>query len=184
MRVGCCYICVRSWLLPSLTVLSLWLLEWSGMSLSREWCECECLALRLSASAAVSVLPLRVNLPGKTTQWLQFSYKGINKAGLFDFVPMMVACQPPRSRARRSSPRPEKLPNEKVLRVGETSRWSSWSRKGIPIRRCRFFPVWWKGMEPFLSRSSRRFLNWKVQNFPTLEFNLHALALACWHVSV
>lgn len=35
------------------------------MSLSREWCECECLALRLSASAAVSVLPLRVNLPGK-----------------------------------------------------------------------------------------------------------------------
>lgn len=35
------------------------------MSLSREWWECECLALRLSASAAVSVLPRRVNLPGK-----------------------------------------------------------------------------------------------------------------------
>lgn len=51
--------------LPSLTVLSLWLLEWSGMSLSREWWECECLALRLSASAAVSVLPRRVNLPVK-----------------------------------------------------------------------------------------------------------------------
>lgn len=51
--------------LPSLTVLSLWLLEWSGMSRSREWWECECLALRLSASAAVSVLPLRVNLPDK-----------------------------------------------------------------------------------------------------------------------
>lgn len=73
----------------------------------------------------------------------------------------MVACQPLRSKARRSSPRPEKLPKEKVLRVGETSRWSSWSRKGTPILRWRFFPVWWKGMEPFLSRSSRRFLNYR-----------------------
>lgn len=94
-------------------------------------------------------------------------------------VPMKVACQPPRSRARRSSPRPEKLPKEKVLRVGETSSWSSWSRNGIPIRRCRFFPVWWKGMEPFLSRSSRRFLNWKVQNFPRLDFDLQPATSAC-----
>lgn len=56
--------------LPSLTTLSLWLLEWSGMSRRREWWEWECLALRLSASAAVSVLPLRVNFPGnrKSTQ--------------------------------------------------------------------------------------------------------------------
>lgn len=43
------------------------------MSLSREWCECECLALRLSASAAVSVLPLRVNLPGKQCHGLNSS---------------------------------------------------------------------------------------------------------------
>lgn len=77
------------------------------------------------------------------------------------FIPMMVEGQPPRSSVRRSSPSPEKLPNEKVLRVGETSRWSSCIRKGTPIRRCRFFPVWWNGIEPFLSRSSLRFFNWK-----------------------
>lgn len=62
---------MRWQLLPSLTVLSLWLLEWSGMSLSREWCEWECLAFRLSASAAVSVLPRRVNLPRKFDELAQ-----------------------------------------------------------------------------------------------------------------
>lgn len=75
--------------------------------------------------------------------------------------PNMVVGQPPLSMPRRSSPIPEKLPKEKVLRVGETSKWSSWSRKGTPMRRCRFFPAWWNGIDPLRSRSlsSFRLLN-------------------------
>lgn len=37
-------------------------------------------------------------------------------------LPNMVVCHPPLSMPRRSSPIPEKLPKEKVLRVGETSK--------------------------------------------------------------
>lgn len=48
---------------PSLTVLSPWLLEWSGRSLTSVWCEWECLAPRLSISVAASELPRRVNFP-------------------------------------------------------------------------------------------------------------------------
>lgn len=72
----------------------------------------------------------------------------------------MVVCQPPFSMPLLSSPSPEKLPNENVLLVGETSRWSSCSRKGTPILLGRLFPVWWNGIEPFLSRSSLRLLNY------------------------
>lgn len=72
----------------------------------------------------------------------------------------MVVCQPPFSMPLLSSPSPEKLPNENVLLVGETSRWSSWSRNGTPILLGRLFPVWWNGIEPFLSRSSLRLLNY------------------------
>lgn len=73
--------------------------------------------------------------------------------------PRIVVCHPPLSMPRLSSPIPEKLPKENVLRVGDTSKWSSWRRKGTPIRRCLFFPVWWKGIEPLRSRSSLRLLN-------------------------
>lgn len=72
----------------------------------------------------------------------------------------MVVCQPPFSMPLLSSPSPEKLPNENVLLVGETSRWSSCSRNGTPILLGRLFPVWWNGIEPFLSRSSLRLLNY------------------------
>lgn len=75
------------------------------------------------------------------------------------YSPRIVVCHPPLSMPRLSSPIPEKLPKENVLRVGDTSKWSSWSRKGTPIRRCLFFPVWWKGIEPLRSRSSLRLLN-------------------------
>lgn len=166
---------------PSLMVLSLWLLECSG----RLWWEWKCFAPRLSTSPVVSELPRRVNFPA-TQQNTAVIYLitvydnakcikmfkacfliknlGKNKTNFIGpYTPMMVEGQPPRSSVRRSSPSPEKLPNEKVLRVGETSRWSSCIRKGTPIRRCRFFPVWWNGMEPFLSRSSLRFLNWKTR---------------------
>lgn len=56
--------------LPSLTVFSPWLFEWSGRSETRVWWECECLALRLSISVAVSELPRLVNFPRvKTRIW-------------------------------------------------------------------------------------------------------------------
>lgn len=73
--------------------------------------------------------------------------------------PNIVVCHPPLSMPRLSSPIPEKLPKENVLRVGDTSKWSSWSKKGTPILLCRFFPVWWNGIEPLRSRSSLRLLN-------------------------
>lgn len=58
--------------LPSLTVFSPWLFEWSGRSETRVWWECECLALRLSISVAVSELPRLVNFPRmKTRNWYQ-----------------------------------------------------------------------------------------------------------------
>lgn len=81
----------------------------------------------------------------------------------------MVVCQPPFSMPLLSSPSPEKLPKENVLRVGDTSRWSSWSKNGTPILRGLLFPVWWNGIEPFLSRSSLRLLNcederWRVRH--------------------
>lgn len=54
--------------LPSLTVFSPWLFEWSGRSETSVWWECECLALRLSISVAVSELPRLVNFPRVKTR--------------------------------------------------------------------------------------------------------------------
>lgn len=54
--------------LPSLTVFSPWLFEWSGRSDTSVWWECECLALRLSISVAVSELPRLVNFPRVNTR--------------------------------------------------------------------------------------------------------------------
>lgn len=77
----------------------------------------------------------------------------------------MVVCQPPFSMPRLSSPSPEKLPKENALQVGDTSRWSSCSRNGTPILRGRLFPAWWNGMEPFLSLSSLRLLNYRNERW-------------------
>lgn len=64
--------------LPSLTVFSPWLFEWSGRSETSVWWECECLALRLSISVAVSELPRLVNFPRVKTRngYLVYSLRG------------------------------------------------------------------------------------------------------------